>query len=149
MKTCKPPLPHPWRGERKKGFIMLKKRVWAAGIKVIESQEEAVLTGGMIRWYHLKKRETMRGENFKKVTVAENRFEADLISQTLQQEGIPCLIRSYHDTAYDGIFIPQKGWGAIMVPEELEEKAGAIIAELRQGLKDKELSGEIEENSPS
>ncbi|MCJ7547998.1 MAG: DUF2007 domain-containing protein [Deltaproteobacteria bacterium] len=90
----------------------------------------------------------MRGENFKKVTVAENRFEVDLITQTLQQEGIPCLIRSYHDTAYDGIFIPQKGWAAVMVPEKLEEKASAIIAELRQGLKDKERSGETKENTP-
>ena len=107
------------------------------------------MTEGMIRWYHPRKGETMKGENFKKVTVAENRFEADLISQTLQQEGIPCMIRSYHDTAYDGIFIPQKGWGAIMVPAELEEKAGAVIAELRQGLKDKGQKGESEESSPS
>ena len=78
----------------------------------------------------------MSGENFKKITVAENRFEADLIAQTLHQEGIACMIRSYHDTAYDGIFIPQKGWAAVMVPEEEEEKAGDIIAELRKGLKE-------------
>lgn len=75
-------------------------------------------------------------ENLKKITVAENRFEADLIAQTLRQEGIACMIRSYHDTAYDGIFIPQKGWAAVMVPEELEVKAGDIIAELRKGLKE-------------
>jgi len=76
-------------------------------------------------------------ETFKKITVAENKFEADLIAQTLQQEGITCMIRSYHDTAYDGIFIPQKGWGAVMVPEALEGKACAIIAEIREGLKEK------------
>ena len=80
----------------------------------------------------------MKVENLKKITVAENTFEADLISQTLQQEGIPCMIRSYHDTAYDGIFIPQKGWGAVMVPEAFEEKACAIIAEIREGLKEKQ-----------
>jgi len=91
----------------------------------------------------------MKGENFKKITVAENKFEADLIAETLQQEGIPCMIRSYHDTAYDGIFIPQKGWAAIMVPEESEEKAGAIIAELRQGVKTKKQKGEPENYSPS
>jgi len=76
---------------------------------------------------------TARGR-LKKVTVVENKFEADLIANTLQQEGIPFMIRSYHDTAYNGIFIPQKGWGAIMVPEELEIKARDIIAELREGL---------------
>jgi len=107
------------------------------------------LTKGMIQWYHLGKGETMSKEDFKKVTVAENKFEADLISQTLQQEGIPCLIRSYHDTAYDGIFIPQKGWAAIMVPEELKERAEAVIAELRQGLKDKERLGETKEDTPA
>jgi hypothetical protein len=78
----------------------------------------------------------MSEENYKKITVAENKFEADLIAQTLQQEDIPCMIRSYHDTAYDGIFIPQKGWAAVMVPEEEEEKASEIIAELRKGLKE-------------
>jgi hypothetical protein len=92
---------------------------------------------------------TMKDERFKKITVAENRFEADLIAQTLHEEGIPCLIRSYLDTAYDGIFIPQKGWAAVMVPEDLEGRASAIIAELRQGLKTKKQAGEDEKNSPS
>ncbi|MBW2039419.1 MAG: hypothetical protein JRI46_07480, partial [Deltaproteobacteria bacterium] len=44
---------------------------------------------------------------------------------------------------YNGIFIPQKGWAAIMVPEELEEKARDIIAELREGLKKKGKKGDI------
>lgn len=81
-------------------------------------------------------------KNLKKITVAENRFEADLIAQTLRQEGIRCMIRSYQDTAYDGIFIPQKGWAAVMVPEELEERACDIIAELRKGLKGEKQQGE-------
>jgi ketol-acid reductoisomerase len=85
----------------------------------------------------------MSEENFKKITVAENKFEADLIAQTLQQEGIPCMIRSYHDTAYNGIFIPQKGWAAVMVPEEFEGKANDIIVELRQCLKEKKQQEEI------
>jgi hypothetical protein len=91
----------------------------------------------------------MRKENFKKVTVADNKFEADLISQTLQQEGIPYLVRSYHDTAYNGIFIPQKGWAAIMVPEELMEKAKAVIAELRRGLRSRGEGAGDEEDATS
>ena len=82
-------------------------------------------------------------EHFKKITVAENKFEADLIAQTLHQEGIPCMIRSYHDTAYNGIFIPQKGWAAVMVPEERAKKASEIIAELRKGLQEKKQHEEI------
>jgi len=92
--------------------------------------------------YPQYKGEIMSAENFKKITVAENKFEADLIVQTLQEEGITCMIRSYHDTAYDGIFIPQKGWAAVMVPEELEEKAGEIIAELRKGLQEQKQQEE-------
>lgn len=84
----------------------------------------------------------MRDKNFKKITVAENKFEADLIAQTLQQEDIPCMIRPYHDTAYDGIFIPQKGWGAVMVPEALKGRACAIIDEIREGLKKKKTGEE-------
>ena len=89
----------------------------------------------------------MKEENFKKITVADNKFEADLIAQTLQQEDIPCMIRPYHDTAYDGIFIPQKGWGAVMVPEALEEKACAIIAEIREGLKEKKTGEGLDDFS--
>ena len=85
----------------------------------------------------------IKEDNLKKITVAENKFEADLIAHTLQEEGIPYMIRSYHDTAYNGIFIPQKGWAAVMVPEELEEKASDIIAELRKGLQEKKQHGEI------
>ena len=109
---------------------------------------EDILDRGIIRWYHpTSEGETMREENFKKITVAENKFEADLIAHTLQQEGIPCMIRSYHDTAYDGIFIPQKGWAAVMVPEAVEEKACTIIAELREGLQEKK-TGENREDIP-
>ena len=81
----------------------------------------------------------MKIENLKKIAVAENKFEADFISQTLQEEGITCMIRPYHDTAYDGIFIPQKGWGAVMVPEALEGKASAIIDEIREEVEKKKI----------
>lgn len=63
----------------------------------------------------------------KKVAVVENRFEADLVRDALQKEGIPCVIRSYEDTAYDGIYVVQKGWGAVLVSEEDEARARAIL----------------------
>lgn len=64
---------------------------------------------------------------FRPVKVAENQFEADVIRDILQQEGMPVLIRSYMDTAYNGIFLPQKGWGTVNVPEQDVEKAKEII----------------------
>lgn len=67
-----------------------------------------------------------------------NRFEEDMVSQTLEKEGIPFLIRRYSDTAYDGLFIPQKGWAAVMVPDEFMERAKAVIGELKRDFESKE-----------
>jgi len=62
----------------------------------------------------------------------DNRFEEDMVSQSLEKEGIPFLIRRYSDTAYDGLFIPQKGWAAVMVPDEFVERAKAVIGNLKE-----------------
>ena len=48
---------------------------------------------------------------WEKVGIVENRFEADRVRQALQEAEVPFLIKSFLDTAYDGLFIPQKGWG--------------------------------------
>jgi hypothetical protein len=66
-----------------------------------------------------------------KVGTVENRFEGDRISQALQEAGIPFLIKSFLDTAYDGLYIPQKGWGVVMVPEKNKEEAKRLISEVK------------------
>jgi len=66
-----------------------------------------------------------------KAGVVENRFEGDRVSQALNEAGIPFLMKSFLDTAYDGLYIPQKGWGAVMVPENFKEEAGKIIFEVK------------------
>lgn len=63
--------------------------------------------------------------------VIENRFEGDRMSQALEEAGIPYLVKSFLDTAYDGIYVFQKGWGRVMVPEDYREKAERVIAEVR------------------
>lgn len=67
-----------------------------------------------------------------KAATLESKFEEDIVSQALEKEKIPFLIRRYSDTAYDGLFIPQKGWATVMVPGEFAEKAEAIIQNLRR-----------------
>jgi hypothetical protein len=67
-----------------------------------------------------------------KVGTVENRFEGDRISQALQDAGIPFLIKSFLDTAYDGLYIPQKGWGVVMVPEKDSEEAERLISEVKK-----------------
>ncbi len=75
--------------------------------------------------------------------VVENRFEGDRVSQALKEAGIPYMIKSFLDTAYNGLYLPQKGWGRIMVPEEFNSEAERIIAEVRT-LFQKEIKDETE-----
>jgi hypothetical protein len=67
-----------------------------------------------------------------KAGTVENRFEGDRISQALREAGIPFLIKSFLDTAYDGLYIPQKGWGVVMVSEKNRVEAERLIGEVKK-----------------
>jgi hypothetical protein len=73
--------------------------------------------------------------NFLKIFVVENKFEADLVSQALQGEGIPVLLKRFSDTAYDGLYIPQKGWAAVMIPEEFKASGERVVAEFEKAFR--------------
>ena len=62
----------------------------------------------------------------------ENAIEAQRISAILDEEDIPHQIVSFHDTAYDGLFQAQKGWGHIATPAEYVDR----VVELYNGMKD-------------
>jgi hypothetical protein len=79
----------------------------------------------------LAEREREAREVFVKVATVDNKFEADVLTNSLKKECIPVMVRSFHDTAYDGIYIPQKGWGIILVPGEDKDKAEEIIAAVK------------------
>lgn len=64
---------------------------------------------------------------FTNIHTLANRFEADLLLDALKQEGIPTFLRTFEETAYDGLFVCQRGWGWLMVPEELASRATEII----------------------
>ncbi|MEN6439706.1 MAG: DUF3786 domain-containing protein [Syntrophobacter sp.] len=64
---------------------------------------------------------------FISVHTLSNRFEADVLMDALRQEGIPAILRGFEETAYTGLFVPQKGWGRVMVPREIESQAREII----------------------
>lgn len=83
---------------------------------------------------------------FVTVHTLENRFEADIIMDALQQEGIPALLRSFEETPYTGLFVPQRGWGRILVPAESETLAREIILSLAEEdeFNDSALSGSFE-----
>ncbi|MBK7132466.1 MAG: hypothetical protein IPH69_06475 [Bacteroidales bacterium] len=61
-----------------------------------------------------------------KILVFRNEIEAMLLNEILTDKNSPHLIRSYHDSAYDGLWQSQSGWGHIEAPEELKEEIIAI-----------------------
>ncbi len=65
-----------------------------------------------------------------KLKVMDDRFQADLYCQALEQGGISHLLRTYQDTAYDGIYVTQKGYGVIYVEEEDLEAARRVDRDL-------------------
>ncbi len=76
-----------------------------------------------------------------KAGVVENRFEGDRISQSLQDAGIPFLVKSFLDTAYNGLYVPQKGWGMVLVPETFLDKAETVIAEVKNSFEEEGEDG--------
>ena len=57
-----------------------------------------------------------------RIMVLENEFEAKLLSEILTEKNVPHIIRSYHDSAYDGLWQVQSSWGHIEAPEEHREE---------------------------
>ena len=71
-----------------------------------------------------------------KAGVIESQFEGDRVSAALTEASIPFLIKSFHDTAYDGLYVFQKGWGAILVPGEFQERAEGLVEEVKRSFKE-------------
>lgn len=79
-------------------------------------------------------------EDYVRVATLENDFEASLVESILIERHIPYFMRSYYDTAFDGLFQTQKGWGTVNVPRSYEEEVKEIISDLRKQAADTEES---------
>ncbi len=70
-------------------------------------------------------------EKFKKIIVLNNEVEAQLLDAVLEEKQIQHLMRSYHDTAYDGLWQQQQGWGHVEAPEKHRDQILSIYRDLR------------------
>ena len=59
--------------------------------------------------------------HYKKILTLENEIEATLLKKLLDDEGIPYVMKSYYDSALDGLYQTQKGWGHVEAAEEYRE----------------------------
>ena len=68
-------------------------------------------------------------EKFVRLKVVGSLFEGQRMQALLQAAEIPTMLNSYGDTAMDGLYQTQKGWGEIRVPESKKAEAEKIIEE--------------------
>ncbi len=68
---------------------------------------------------------------FAKIATLDNMIEAQVMEDILRDQDIPFRIQSFHDTAYDGIFQLQKGWGVIYAPAEYGKEIIEILESVR------------------
>ena len=71
-------------------------------------------------------------EDYIKVAIIENDNEAILLESILKERNIPYRIKSYHDTAFDGLFQTQKGWGLLSSPSSYHDEIIEILSDLRK-----------------
>ena len=72
-------------------------------------------------------------DEFVKIATLDNEFEAQVLGSFLGERGIPYRMRSYHDTAFDGLFQTQKGWGYVSAAEVDRDEILEMLSELRKG----------------
>ncbi len=65
-----------------------------------------------------------------RILVFDNEIEARLLSEILNEKKIPHMIRSFHDSVYDGLFQVQAGWGILEAPEEYRDEILKVYKEM-------------------
>ena len=71
-------------------------------------------------------------DKYVKVTILENEIEARLLDSVLDERNIPHMIISYHDTAYDGLYQTQKGWGYVKAPVTYHNEISEILFHMKK-----------------
>jgi hypothetical protein len=70
--------------------------------------------------------------DFEHIATVENDIEAGLVEAVLKEKHIPFILRSHYDTAYDGLYQIQKGWGELHAPPRFREEILQILSDLRK-----------------
>jgi hypothetical protein len=60
--------------------------------------------------------------NTVKILTFKNEIESILLDEILTEKNIPHIIHSYHDSALDGLWQAQSGWGHIDSEEEYRQE---------------------------
>lgn len=66
-----------------------------------------------------------------KIIDIENEVEAAFLSEILKERGVPHILRSFRDLAYDGLWQTPSSWGQLEAPEEFREEILQICSDLK------------------
>lgn len=71
-------------------------------------------------------------KSLEKIAAIKNEIEAMCLKGELESRGIPHLMRSYHDSAYNGLFQFLHGeWGHVEAPAERGNEIRQILDDIR------------------
>jgi hypothetical protein len=73
-----------------------------------------------------------RMDKLEKIAVLDNEVQAELMDSVLSERDIPHIMRSYHDSALDGLYQARGGWGHIEAPESFRNEVLAVLAEIKR-----------------
>lgn len=73
----------------------------------------------------------MSSDKWIKVHTVESIFEMDLLKEALLRESIEYVMKEHKDTAYDGLFILQKGYASLFVKQQDEARVMAIVTRIK------------------
>jgi hypothetical protein len=71
-------------------------------------------------------------DKLEKIVVLDNEVQAELVDSVLAEREIPHIMRSYHDSALDGIYQAKSGWGHVEAPESFRDEIVAVVGEIRR-----------------
>lgn len=69
--------------------------------------------------------------HWEKVAAVDNEAEAERLDVELNNQNIPHVMRSYHDSALDGIYQFSQGWGEVEAPNERKAEVLSILNDIR------------------
>jgi len=65
-----------------------------------------------------------------RILTLKNEIEASLLDEILNERGIPHMIRTFHDSAYDGMWQTDTAWGLVEADEENKDEILKIYEEM-------------------
>ena len=71
-------------------------------------------------------------EDLERIVDLDNEIIARLMESILFERGIPHILRTYQDSAYDGLWAYTQGWGCIEASPEYREQIIQIYNDIKK-----------------